>query len=387
MTVGYLHFGGLMGDAVRINAIRRFFDDNDIPYREIGLAHHRKRVDILRETLSPSGIRHLARKVFIDRAHPFLKELNWHVEVRQWEESVENVVRDLVPQAHSVDIFQAELIFGGLVCARLKALSGRPYVYDMHGLISEEAKLTGSQEYAQACSRWEHEVVTNADRIVVVTQDIRDYVNRVYDVPLEKLILCPNGTYVKDIEARFCNPLQVLYAGNFAPYENVMTFIKTAELIAGERIRFVLMGDGAQRNEIFDYMNKNSIDVVYLGKKKYEQVFDVFGQMQVGFYGGTSLTGSPIKILDYASCGLPIIAGPGPWADTIKRFNSGVIVDEISPQCFAEAIKQLNDRSLWEAVSRNAKTMISEVYQWKDLLRPLVDLYREVAHNAHSGHY
>jgi glycosyltransferase involved in cell wall biosynthesis len=376
MTVGYLHFGGLMGDAVRIHAIRQFFVDNAITFREIGLEHNRKRVDILRETLSPSGFRHLARKVFIDRAHPFLKEINWHVEVRQWEESVENAARELVPQAHSVDIFHAELIFAGLVGARLKALSGKPYVYDMHGLISEEAKLTGSQEYAQACSRWEREVVTNADRIIVVTKDIYDFVNRVYKVPPEKLTLCPNGTYVKDTQAKFCNPLHVLYAGNFAPYENVMTFMKTAELIASERIRFVLMGDGALRNEIFDYMNKNSVDLVYLGKKKYDQVFDFFWQAQVGFYGGTSLTGSPIKILDYASCGLPIIAGPGPWAETIKKFNSGVIVDEISPQCFADAIKQLNDRSLWEAMSENAKAMIKEAYQWKDLLRPLVDLYK-----------
>jgi len=273
------------------------------------------------------------------------------------------------------------LVFAGLVCARVKALSGKPYVYDLHGLISEESRLTGSREYSQACKRWEREVVLNADRVIVVTEAIRDYLHHFYEVPLERIVLCPNGSYVNNIKAQFGDPLHVVYGGNFAPYENVMSFVRTAELLASDRVRFVLMGDGAQRNEIFDYINKNAIDVIYLGKKKYEQVFKMFGRMQVGFFGqegGTPMTGSPIKVLDYASCGLPIIAGPGPWAGPIKRFNCGVIVDEISPEQFAKGIEQFTNPASWEAMSQNAKEMIRELFQWKDVLRPLKDLYSQV---------
>lgn len=378
MIVGYVHFGGAMGDGVRVTAIRRFFDEEEIAHREFVLTHIRKPVDISRETLSLAGLRHVARKLFVDRAHPLLKEINWHVEVRQWEESVQAAVKQLLGQASQVDVLHAELVFAGLACARVKSLCGKPYVYDMHGLIGEEAKLTGSHEYSQACRRWEREVVTGADRIIVVTEAIREYVRETYGVPSERIVLCPNGSYVNGIEARFRNPIRVLYAGNFAPYENVMSFVRTAELVAGKEVRFVLMGDGAQRNEIFDYINSRSVDVVYLGKKKYEQVFPIFAAMQVGFFGqvgGTAMTGSPIKVLDYAACGLPVIAGPGAWADPIRRYNCGVIVDDASPEQFAGAIKQFTDEEAWVTMSRSAKRMVNDLFQWKDVLRPLKNLY------------
>jgi glycosyltransferase involved in cell wall biosynthesis len=376
--IGFVHFGGGMGDLVRVKAVRRFFDDNSIPYKDFSLSHVRAPVNILRELIRPGSLRHLARKCFIDGKHPLLKEINWRVEVRQWESDVKRAANQIAEQIEGLDLLHAETAFAGLVCRRVKQLRGLPYVYDAHGFLSEESKLVGSLEYVRACERWDREVIQDAQTIVVVSEAARDHLETRYGFPRTRTLLCPNGTYSRPSQANYQEPLNIVFAGNFAPYENVMTFVKTAALVASEKVRFVLIGDGAQRNEIFDYVNSQGIDITYLGKKRFERVFDFLGQMQVGFVGydgePTPLA-HPMKIGDYASCGLPILAAPGAWTDPIKRYGCGVVTTGIQPEQFAAAIETFLNRGRWESMSGNAKKMANEVFPWQLRLRPLGELY------------
>src|SRR6266851_795785 len=169
MSLGYVHFGGPMGDGVRVDAIRRFFDENGITYFEFALIHQRKDVDIVREVLSPRGAKHLLRKLALDRSHPILKELNWHIEAQQWEKSIEQGVRLIGGHLGSVDFLLAETLFAGIVCLQLKEARNTPFVYDMHGVTQEESKLTGSHEWMTWCASWERRVMQGADQVLVVS--------------------------------------------------------------------------------------------------------------------------------------------------------------------------------------------------------------------------
>src|SRR5262245_14268477 len=127
-----------MGDHVRIASIRRFFEDNTIPFREFALTHERHPVNILREIRRLGGLKQCACKFLGNRAYPLLREINWSVEIRQWEEEIDRSANRVSRDARAVDVFHAELVQSALVCRRVKELTKRPYVYDMHGLLSEE---------------------------------------------------------------------------------------------------------------------------------------------------------------------------------------------------------------------------------------------------------
>lgn len=387
--VGYVHFGGNVGDLVRVEAIRRFFDEERIAYREFALTQERRRVDIVRELFSAVGVRHLSRKILRDRQHPLMKELNWHIEARQWQENVEEGARSLAPQVGGLDILHAETLAAGLVCLQLKQARGLPFVYDMHGVVGEEAKLTGSSEWASWCQASERRVMQAADYVLAVSQLMANYVAEVYGVARDKILVLPNGSYVSERQAKFAEPLKVIYAGNFAAFERVMEFVRTAELCAGDHCQFWLLGDGALRNEVFDYINKNFVDIIYYGRKPRAVAMDYCAAAQVGFSGHAGCLNveqdfpqqicCPIKIFDYAACGLPVIVPKGEWSALVAEADCGIVVETCEAKAFAEAIEQLRDRAVWERQSRNAKELIRSRFQWSQVLAPLRALYKGVA--------
>ncbi|MCI0485700.1 MAG: glycosyltransferase [Blastocatellia bacterium] len=382
--IGYVHFRGQMGDLVRVEAIRRFFDEHDMAYKEFALTHERGDVDIVREILSPLGAKHLARKMAIDRAHPFLKEINWRIEARQWERSTDQGVRLLKDDLHGVNMLQAETLFAGIVCLRLKESRGVPFVYDMHGVMREESKLSGSDEWMAWCARWEKRVMEAADHVIAVSPIMADYVAKTYAVPRERILMVPNGSYLTERQARFEKPLTVIYAGNFAPYESIMEFVRTAEMAANSDYRFWLLGDGSLRNEVFDYVNANFVDLLYWGRKRRDVALDFCACAQIGFAGQSGCLeperdfprqiGCPIKLFDYASCGLPFIVPPGEWSSLIEEADCGVVARSCDASAFVEAIHQLSDQTIWERKSRNCKELIRSRFQWAQVLAPLAEI-------------
>ena len=84
----------------------------------------------------------------------------------------------------------------------------------------------------------------------------------------------------------------------------------------------------------------------------------------------------PVKIFDYAACGLPVITVDiGEWSNLIKEYNCGIVTKNGNPEDFAEAIDVLRDRRVWKTKSKNGRRMIKEKYNWDRVLIPLLDIY------------
>lgn len=386
MRVGFVHPGGVVGDRVRIDAIRRFFQGREIPFREFPLAMPPLQVDIVAEALSWTGVRHLSRKLFRDRSHSALKEIHWSLEARRCEGAAAALAAMLRRDGADVDVFQAEGLTEGLACLQVSEARSIPFVLDMHGIAAEEARLTGSREWASWCRRQEQRVVSAARDVLVVSPLSRDYVHRTYGKPLERIHVVPNGSEPHEGQAAaFRSPLTVVYAGNFAPYENVMEFVRLAELGAPEGFRFWLLGDGVLREPLFDYVNSRGVDLVYFGRKTRAAALQRCSRAQVGFAGQSGALdlerdhprqlACPIKLFDYASCGLPLVAPRGEWSAILEEADCGVIVDECEATAYLEALRQLSDPAVWSRKARNGLELVRSRFRWSRVLEPLAALY------------
>jgi glycosyltransferase involved in cell wall biosynthesis len=386
VRVGFLHPGGGVGDRVRIDAIRRFFQERGIPFREFPQAMPPLQVDILAEALSWRGLGHLSRKLFRDRSHPVLKEIHWSLEARRCEDAAAALAATLRRDGADVDVFQAEGLTEGLACLELSESRGTPFVLDMHGIAAEEARLTGSREWAGWCRRSEQRVVSAAREVLVVSPLSRDYVHRTYGKPLEGIHVVPNGTDLDERPAAsFRTPLTVVYAGNLAPYENVMEFVRLAELGAPQGFRFWLLGDGVLREPLLDYVNSRGVDLVYFGRKTRAAALERCARAQVGFAGQSGALdlerdhprqlACPIKLFDYASCGLPLVAPRGEWSTILEEADCGVIVEACEAPAYLEALRQLSDPVVWSRKARNGVELVRSHFRWSRVLEPLAKLY------------
>jgi len=86
--------------------------------------------------------------------------------------------------------------------------------------------------------------------------------------------------------------------------------------------------------------------------------------------------GTPIKLLDYMSVGLPVVANNiCGWSRIIKEEEIGILTDD-DPVDFASAIlRLLNDEDVRMRISCNALDAVRGKYNWDKSVEPLVRIY------------
>jgi glycosyltransferase involved in cell wall biosynthesis len=280
-----------------------------------------------------------------------------------------------------LDLLHAETHLAAVACWTAKRKRGWNYVYDMHGLVAEER--TGADDPASVVAltdRWERRVAADAHRIVVVSQSMRRFVSGRYGVPLQKITVAPNGTSLAPIAAEFRRPLRLVYGGVFAYWERVDLFLDLALLLDRREFEFHLIGDGPLRNQLIDQINRGGLDVIYHGKKSRQRTLELFATMQIGIAPSTTdvvrQTASPIKVLDYAACGLPIVTSEvGEWTSSLRRSGAAVVVPESTAPALAAGVASLADHATWARTSLAARAMIDNGHTWEQALTPLSEIY------------
>lgn len=94
----------------------------------------------------------------------------------------------------------------------------------------------------------------------------------------------------------------------------------------------------------------------------------------------------PVKLFEYMSAGLPVIASNFPlWKEIVEGGNFGITVDPLRPQEIAEAIEYLLERpELCEEMGRNGREAVEEKYNWEVESEKLLKFYKRVLFNEHG---
>jgi len=116
---------------------------------------------------------------------------------------------------------------------------------------------------------------------------------------------------------------------------------------------------------------------------KEEELFRFLCECSVGVLPSSNdrarVMGTPIKLLDYMSVGLPVVANNiGGWSRIIKEEEIGILTDD-DPVDFASAILRLiNDEDLRTKMSYNALDAVRDRYNWDKSVEPLVRIYENL---------
>lgn len=88
----------------------------------------------------------------------------------------------------------------------------------------------------------------------------------------------------------------------------------------------------------------------------------------------------PIKMFEYMSAGIPIIASNFPfWREIVVGNDCGLLVDPCDPYAIADAIKTLvDDPVLAQQKGENGRKAVEQKYNWEIEAEKLVDFYRQI---------
>ena len=89
--------------------------------------------------------------------------------------------------------------------------------------------------------------------------------------------------------------------------------------------------------------------------------------------------GTPVKLFDYLSAGLPVVANDvSAWTKIITDNNVGIVTPD-NPDSFANAIIELlENQPFREKCRSNALNLIKREYNWKNSAKKLLTIYEQL---------
>ena len=171
--------------------------------------------------------------------------------------------------------------------------------------------------------------LSRCDRVVVLTDGLRDLVVRRYRVAAERVAVLPSGTdtglFVPQ-DAASCRRRIGLapdrdyigFVGSFYRYQGLQCLLDAMVIIRRTipSVHLLLVGDGEAAPELKQQADRLALNscITWAGRVPYQDVPLWIGAMTlcVAPFRGDRGETSPVKIFDYLACGKPVIASAIP---------------------------------------------------------------------------
>lgn len=293
------------------------------------------------------------------------------------------------------------LISSSLVRLRAKVTHSRTpfvvWVQDLYGLgLAETGQGTGlAARLIRGIERW---LLRSASLVVVIHDRFADRVHEDFGVPLERTAVVRNWTHlatmpevdvaaVRQAYGWGDDEIVVAHTGNMGVKQGLHHVVDAGRLAhrAGEKVRFVLVGRGSQRDELAERIDSEptSTEIMPpLDDKAFAEVLQAADILLVNELPGVAEMCVPSKLTSYFASGRPVLAATdalGITAQEVITAQAGVAVPAGDPAALLEGAKGLAaDREeatrLGENGKRYKETVLEETFAIERFDSLLADL-------------
>jgi glycosyltransferase involved in cell wall biosynthesis len=192
-------------------------------------------------------------------------------------------------------------------------------------------------------ARWDRDTADRTDRYVAISHYVAGRIRRYYN--REPIVIYP------PVDTEYFHPDAsgperfALVVSALVPYKRIELAVAACRL-AGVPLK--VAGDGPERASL---ERAAGGDVQFLGRRSDEAIRELYRRAAVTLLPGEEDFG--IVPLEAQACGRPVVAvSRGGALETVVAGETGILVDESTPQAFADGIAQALDRSFDATVIR-----------------------------------
>ncbi len=289
-----------------------------------------------------------------------------------------------------------------ILCKVLKI----PSIVEVNGLVLDELKVNpNSQSFAykvfsHLALRSEKFNYRHCDRIVSVTDKLRDELVRLYSVPEDKIHVINNGANTDvfkpldsgqiKIELGLENSKKyVCFVGHLAAWQGVEFLVYASPLILQKcpDTHFLIIGDGVMKDKLLEITSGLGLSdkFTFTGRIPYEKVPLYINAADVCVAPfvkerNSKIGLSALKTYEYLACGKPIVASSIPGVkDLIESSGGGISVTPEDPEELAAAIiRLLSSEKTRTAMGEKGRRYVVENHSWDGVARKIMDMCREI---------
>ena len=192
-------------------------------------------------------------------------------------------------------------------------------------------------------ARWDRDTADRVDRYVAISHYVAGRIRRYYN--RESLVIYP------PVDTDFFQPAEAgperfaLVVSALVPYKRIDLAIAACQR-AGVPLK--IAGDGPERAALEKI---GGAGVQFLGRRSDEEIRALYRSAAVTLLPGEEDFG--IVPLEAQACGRPVVAlGRGGALETVVDGDTGILVDEATPEAFADGISRAIDRRFDTATIR-----------------------------------
>ena len=294
-----------------------------------------------------------------------------------------------------VDIVQVEQDVALPIGVALRTEMGLPLIVDLHNITSEELVAAGvlkrdSDQFLALQGRTE-KYLAETDRVVVVSECMREYVVANYGFSSAVVHVVPPGgrpCVDKGVVEKRVRPIKVVYAGLVAYRERIDLFVRSMPFVmdCDGTVRFYITNKGDEVKRIKKLAEKLGVNPKFFWYDDYESVNHFLSTCHVGVLPSSDddarKMGTPVKLFNYMSVGLPVVANDiGGWTEIIRREKVGLLTSD-DPKEFAEALISIvsNPKAMQE-YAINGLELVEKKYNWDNSAQVLLQVYNDLTGN------
>jgi putative colanic acid biosynthesis glycosyltransferase WcaI len=230
-------------------------------------------------------------------------------------------------------------------------------VHDLAGLGARESGIAGGARVAALVGAVEGRTLRSADGLVVLHERFRRPLTEQLGVDDGRITVIRNWVHVEDPDDSYVSTRRghgwgsetvVLHTGNMGLKQGLENVIDAARLAErrGDQVRFVLMGDGNQRETLERLAaGVRTIDVVDpLPDADYVAALRAADVLLVNEREGMAEMSVPSKLTSYFSAGRPVVAATdpdSPTASEMRASGAGPIVPSGDPEALLGSVLTL----------------------------------------------
>ncbi len=247
--------------------------------------------------------------------------------------------------------------------------------------------------------------LSRCDRVVVLTEGLRDLVIRRYQVAPERVAVLPSGTdtglFIPQ-DSTACRRRIGLgldrdyigFVGSFYRYQGLQCLLEAMAIIRRTipSVHLLLVGDGEAAPELKQQADRLALNpcITWAGRIAYQEVPTWIGAMTlcVAPFRGDRGETSPVKIFDYLGCGKPVIASAIPSVSATFAQEAGVVlVPPDDPEALAQALLALlNDSGRQAHMAASGRHFVEQRFSWIYLTNRLREWLATEQASTHHAH-
>ena len=264
------------------------------------------------------------------------------------------------------------------------------------GIVAQSARLTKNNPLIWLLYQGERWIYEKADAIIFTMEGAYDYIKEQgWDrtIPREKVFHINNGVDLavfdenrvnfpfEDADLQRKDVFCVVYTGSIRRVNNLGLVVETAKKLTDTKIRFLIWGDGDERQTLEGQVQDEGIsNVVFKGKVEKKYIPSIVSQADLNllhweYFDLHRFGVSANKMFEYLAAGKPIFCTLKPGYSIVVRNHCGNDTSGRTPDDFAAGIRRIAEMTEQErgVMGDNAR-MTAEKYDFRSLTQQLINV-------------